>query len=105
MNKRGFQRVGCTLAVTLHPLDGSRLRHHHITDLGLGGCYLETHDPAAYGTEFSIDLELPGGSVVQCNALVVRTGPSGMGLRFLDLEGPALQKLAQFVEQELAKNG
>ncbi len=55
-------------------------------DISLGGMFVETSDPPAFGTEVIVELTLPGQAASFILLGVVRwTHPDGMGIQFRTL--------------------
>lgn len=54
-----------------------------LSDLGLGGCYVETLAQVAVGTELSFEIQLPTGFWMPLHGTIVYHQPSiGFGVRF-----------------------
>jgi predicted HAD superfamily Cof-like phosphohydrolase len=85
--KPGEQRVGAGI----------------VTDISLGGCYLQTVVQLSQGTLVSLELQteqhLPAIAVEAAIVRVVR--PTGVGLEFLRLSEPEQERFSQFIRQLL----
>jgi PilZ domain len=57
-----------------------------ISDIGLGGCYMESLAPVAIGEEVRFEIQLPTGGRMPLRGEVVHHQPNlGFGLRFASL--------------------
>lgn len=74
-----------------------------VSDISLGGCYLQTATPASEGTMLSLELQTGENTpAIPVEAAIVRTArPSGVGLEFLHLDEAAQERLSQLVRQLL----
>ena len=78
----------------IHPtaswsLPGGPRNTSHCRDISLGGCFLETATPPAFGAAVIVFLELPGlrddagaPTVAAVSSTVRWTTPTGMGVQF-----------------------
>lgn len=57
----------------------------HAADISAGGMFVETDRPVAVGTELTIKFTVAGHPMVECKGRVVRHGPNGMGIQFVDI--------------------
>lgn len=80
--------------------------------IGLGGCFLETNEPCALGTELKVRFQLPALEVMlELEARVVYVRPRredtqqargpGMGLKFKDVGDIARDTLRTYIEEHL----
>ena len=72
-----------------------------VTDIALGGCYLQTVVQLSEGTLLSLELQTAENApAIAVEAAIVRSvRPTSVGLEFLRLNGPAQERLSQFVYQ------
>jgi hypothetical protein len=81
--KRQFQRARIDVPVEF-TLRGSELKVPGVAkDISVGGMFIETTSPAAFGSGVRVGLELPGHTGPMLVAATVRwTNASGMGVQF-----------------------
>jgi hypothetical protein len=74
-----------------------------VSDVSLGGCYLQTAIPTSEGTLLSLELQTGAHTpAIPVEAAIVRTArPGGVGLEFLHLDEAAQARLSQLVRQLL----
>ncbi len=68
----------------------------YVSNLSQGGAFIRTARPHTVGTELLLEMRLPGGTVLDAPATVVRADAAGMGVRFrLDEAGE--EKLGEVI--------
>jgi predicted HAD superfamily Cof-like phosphohydrolase len=74
-----------------------------VTDLSLGGCYLQTSARLCEGALVALELQVVDQSpALAVEAAIVRSvRPSGVGLEFLRVSEPEHERLSQFLRQRL----
>lgn len=79
-----------------------------ITNMSVGGAFIETSEPLPIDAELDLHLQLPGDSeIMSIDACVVWTksvccaASAGMGIQFKKILPKHQQKLAAFIEQSL----
>jgi hypothetical protein len=74
-----------------------------ISDLSLGGCYIETLGQVTIGEEISFDIQLPTQNWMPLRGKVIYHFPNmGFGVQFLDLselESNVLENLIEYARQ------
>jgi hypothetical protein len=97
--RRNAERVPLTLEVHWEGLSGQRTAR--ISDLSLGGCYIESLGHVIIGETIVFDILLPTGRVLPVRGEVVYHLPTlGFGVRFVgvtDLERTLLANLIDYV--------
>ncbi len=101
---RGLPRVPVQAAVRVL---GPRPRGFwQMRNLSRGGAYVEAPRPVRPGAELRIEFEVPGiegrfrpSARVAWARAPGRGGPPGMGLHFLELDGPSARRLGRYVAQ------
>ena len=79
---RQYSRKNLTSSVAFQFGEGPRV-DAECHDVSLGGMYIETSAPAAYGTALSVFLKLPGlKEETRIQAIVRWWKPTGMGVQF-----------------------
>ncbi len=76
-----------------------------------GGVFIKTDTPAALGTQVNLEFELPGGAgTIKAIGRVTHVQeerdslePSGMGVRFEELDADARQRINDFVRRLRSK--
>jgi hypothetical protein len=83
-NTRLNERYTLPLEVHWESLSG---RHEaRISDISLGGCYMESLAPVSVGEEIHFEIQLPTGGRMPLRGEVVHEQPNvGFGLRFINL--------------------
>ena len=74
-----------------------------VTDLSLGGCYMQTFVQLSQGTLVSLELQTEQHTpAIAVEAAIVRiVRPTGVGLEFLRLSEPEHERFSQFIRQLL----
>ena len=101
-NRRGYPRLSCCVAVELEVEGNATILMGKVTDVSIGGCYVETNTLPATTTRvkvaFSTDLE-----ALEIEAAVVRNNPGvGFGLKFDDAvlgSRETVKQILTFVER------
>ena len=80
-DRRQSARAKCSIAAELHPV-GQPVIWCKVSDLGLGGCFVEMPIPLRVDTEFEVALWL-GETKLRLKGEVASTSPGfGIGVRF-----------------------
>jgi hypothetical protein len=80
-NRRRVPRYSCTGTVEIYR-DGKRCGWGTVSEIGRGGCYIETGQPLPVGTAVQLRLAM-GSAVLEITARVVWNTPQvGMGMHF-----------------------
>jgi PilZ domain len=94
-NRRADHRLGINLRVRWDGISGQN--ESRISDISLGGCYVDSLSRADLGEVVNLELELPSGKWLQLQGEVTTFQEGvGFGLRFVSLseeEKAALQQL------------
>jgi len=74
-----------------------------VTDISLGGCYMQTFVQLSQGTLVSLELQTEQHTpAIAVEAAIVRiVRPAGVGLEFLRLSEPEHERFSQFIRQLL----
>ena len=110
-SKRRHPRVKTNLQVSVRSADGNSATAQKISNISLGGVFLEMEDPWGFGTEMTLEFRLPAApSVIKCRGFVVwstKTSPErgeghqGCGVRLMDIDISSMRVLANYIEKEL----
>jgi c-di-GMP-binding flagellar brake protein YcgR len=106
VDRRQFARLSTKLPTTfaedIKPGE-QRAGEGVVTDLSLGGCYLQTVVQLSKGTLLSLELQTEQyTSPIAVEAAIVRiVRPTGVGLEFLRLSESEQERLSQFLQQSL----
>jgi hypothetical protein len=96
-DKRRHKRVPIFLDVRWEGLSGHNTAR--ITDLSLGGCYVETIGQSAQGEVIRFEIKLKDGSWLPVQGIVMYQFPlMGFGVRFTPLSVEAHNEIAALVE-------
>lgn len=83
-NNRRDERYSLPLEVYWESLSGKH--QARISDISLGGCYLESIAPVAISEQIHFEIQLPTGGRMPLRGEVVHLHPNlGFGLRFVSL--------------------
>lgn len=82
VEKRGHPRTGIATVVTCHRKDGTSFEGRS-KDISIGGMYLESTEPVAFGAELTIEVTLPRTKgALKLPAVVRWTDKTGFGVQF-----------------------
>ena len=95
--RRQHQRVPLLLDVVW---EGGAGRYEvHTTDVGMGGCFIDSLGQVTVGEALYFKLRLPGGRWVEFRGKVASAFPNiGFGVRFLNMSEEARASIAQLLE-------
>jgi predicted HAD superfamily Cof-like phosphohydrolase len=95
-------RIPTTFAQELKPGE-HRVGEGVVTNISLGGCYLQTVVQLSQGSLVSLELQTePQTPAIAVEAAIVRmVRPTGVGLEFLRLSEPERERFSQFIRQLL----
>jgi predicted HAD superfamily Cof-like phosphohydrolase len=95
-------RIPTTFAEDIKPGE-QRVGEGVVTDISLGGCYMQTFVQLSQGTLVSLELqtEQPTQAIAVEAAIVRIVRPTGVGLEFLRLSEPEHERFGQFIRQLL----
>lgn len=101
--RRSSQRI--SLEMWVEQTVGKELYFQHAANLSQGGIFLERTIPHPTGTVVNLRFTLPGDDKpISVRGEIVNTGTDGeelgMGVRFLELEASASERIRRFVERE-----
>src|SRR5579871_89387 len=96
--QRRHDRVECSIEARWQGLSGSRKAK--ITDLGVGGCFIESIATASFAEYITLDLNLDNEIWFSLRGEVIYSLPSiGFGLRFLDLTRAEQELVKELIEE------
>jgi Tfp pilus assembly protein PilZ len=97
IEKRQHERISLPLEVHLESLSGKYAAR--LTDLSLGGCYIETLALVSVGERVRFEVHLPTARRLLLKGEVIYHQPTlGFGVCFVDLSDVDREMLAQIVE-------
>ena len=85
------------------PMDGTwdgaaGTGHGRVTDLGMGGCFIDARTPAGVGQRLAVTLSSPDSPPVRVDAEVVYVDTvAGFAVRFVDVAAETQEALASFL--------
>ncbi len=86
MELRRHHRVPFTEAVVFSKKGSDARSQGHSTDISLGGMFIETQSPEAFGTDVVVHVHVPGEPSAYALPAIVRwVAPDGMGVQFGNL--------------------
>jgi len=106
---RAHPRVKVRIAVKVRTTNGAPVNVGQIHNISLGGVFIESDQPVAFGTDLDVEFALPSG-VIRCKGFVVwstKTGTPqskgfpGMGVRLAQIGVQEMRHLAAFIEDQL----
>jgi tetratricopeptide (TPR) repeat protein len=99
-NRRKYPRIRASKEMRVRWKSDGKTRASRLEDVGLGGLYLHTVNPANQGTTIDLILDLPTGQV-SARAIVRRSTPAkGMGLQFVLMTPDDRAKLNRYLAVE-----
>lgn len=96
-NTRKHERITVPLEVRWEGISGQYTTR--ISDLSLGGCYVESLAQVSVGERLRFEIRLPTGRWMQLHGEVVYHQPTiGFGVHFTELSEPERELLASLIE-------
>lgn len=108
--RRAHPRVPTSVTVTIRVPGGGDFTANRLTNISLGGVFIDMDEPLAFGTEVSLEFVLPvKAKTIQCRGLVVWTskhseaseGKRGIGVRLMEIGIADMRVLADYIERSL----
>lgn len=98
MELRRHHRVPFTETVVFQKKGSEARAQGQSTDISLGGMYIETKEPQAFGTEVLLHVHVPGEPAAFVLPAIVRwTAPDGMGVQFGNLGARETHTITELV--------
>jgi uncharacterized protein (TIGR02266 family) len=111
MTDEGDRRIGSRIPVEMWVEESTdhELYFQRSANISSGGIYLENTIPHPIGTVVSLSFTLPGDTQrVSVKGEIVNaaeSGQLGMGIKFVQLDDAARERIKVFVAREAAKDG
>ncbi len=97
-NRRSYPRMKCRVTIELHPTNGSGPVLGNLTDVSLGGCFVETSAILPAGTGLNLVFSMDDGKL-QAQGTVIRIDPgTGIAVHFDDISRENHEKIPQILE-------
>ena len=97
-DRRLHARMKCRVTIELHPETGDGQMLGNLTDLSMGGCYVETTAILTPGTKIKLVFSLDDGNL-DAAGYVARMDPgSGIAVQFKELNREAKEKMYRILE-------
>jgi len=97
-NRRLYTRMKCRVTIEIQPLDRDAPILGNLTDVSLGGCFVETSAILARDTKLKLNFSLDDGKL-QAEGSVVRIDPGiGMAIIFKDMNREERQQMQRILE-------
>ncbi len=97
-DRRLHARMKCRVTIELHPETGDGQMLGNLTDLSMGGCYVETSAILTPGTKIKLVFSLEDGNL-DAQGYVARMDPgSGIAVQFKELNREAKEKMYRILE-------
>jgi diguanylate cyclase (GGDEF)-like protein/putative nucleotidyltransferase with HDIG domain len=97
-DRRLHARMKCRVTIELHPETGDGQMLGNLTDLSMGGCYVETTAILTPGTKIKLVFSLEDGNL-DAEGYVARMDPgSGIAVQFKELNREAKEKMYRILE-------
>jgi diguanylate cyclase (GGDEF)-like protein/putative nucleotidyltransferase with HDIG domain len=97
-DRRLHARMKCRVTIELHPEAGGGQMLGNLTDLSMGGCYVETSAILTPGTKIKLVFSLEDGNL-DAEGYVARMDPgSGIAVQFKELNREAKEKMYRILE-------
>jgi Tfp pilus assembly protein PilZ len=110
--RRAHPRIETALRVSVKLANGEAVPTGQIRNVSLGGIFIETANPPAFGADLEIAFDLPEGTprTIRCRGFVVWTtktdkrptgGLAGMGVRLSDIGVQEMRALSAFIAKHI----
>jgi diguanylate cyclase (GGDEF)-like protein/putative nucleotidyltransferase with HDIG domain len=97
-NRRLYTRMKCRVTIELQPMDSDAPILANLTDISLGGCFVETSAILARNTKLKLNFSLDGDKL-QTEGAVVRIDPGvGLAVTFKDMNREERQQMQRILE-------
>jgi len=97
-NRRTYPRMKCRLTIEIHPTNGGSPVLGNLTDISLGGCFVETSAILSTGTRLNVVFSIDDGKL-QAEGSVVRIDPgTGIAIQFNDMDRENRGKIPRVLE-------
>jgi diguanylate cyclase (GGDEF)-like protein/putative nucleotidyltransferase with HDIG domain len=97
-NRRTYPRMKCRVTIELRPEDGDSPVFGNLTDISLGGCFVETSAILTPGAKVKLVFSIDDGRM-QAEGSVVRIDPGcGIAIRFNDMGRDEREKMHRVLE-------
>jgi len=97
-DRRLHARMKCRVTIELHPETGDGQMLGNLTDLSMGGCYVETSAILTPGTKIKLVFSLEDGNL-DAEGYVARMDPgSGIAVQFKELNREAKERMYRILE-------
>jgi len=97
-DRRLHARMKCRVTIELHPETGDGQMLGNLTDLSMGGCYVETSAILTPGTKIKLVFSLDDGNL-DAEGYVARMDPgSGIAVQFKELNREAKERMYRILE-------
>jgi diguanylate cyclase (GGDEF)-like protein/putative nucleotidyltransferase with HDIG domain len=97
-NRRLHARLKCRVTIEVHPDTASGPLFANLTDISLGGCYVETSNIVAPGTQLKLIFSVDDGQL-QAAGTVARIDPGmGLAVQFKELNREDKDKMHRILE-------
>lgn len=103
--QRQYIRFSLDLRVRIYDNYGQR-REAGLTQVSIGGCFIDWDDEILVGDEFRMEMPLPDGNFLPlaCKA-IYRFEDMGIGIKFLDISQFEQQFISKIIEKRLEDEG
>jgi len=97
-DRRAHPRVKCRVTIEVHTEAGSVPLFANITDISMGGCYIETSTIVAAGTKIKLAFSMDDPSLT-AEGVVARLDPgSGLAVQFREMNREARERMFKVLE-------
>jgi diguanylate cyclase (GGDEF)-like protein/putative nucleotidyltransferase with HDIG domain len=97
-DRRAHPRMKCRVTIEVHTEAGSVPLFANITDISMGGCYIETSTIVAAGTKIKLAFSMDDPSLT-AEGVVARLDPgSGLAIQFRELNREARERMFKVLE-------
>jgi diguanylate cyclase (GGDEF)-like protein/putative nucleotidyltransferase with HDIG domain len=103
-NRRLHPRLRCNIAVELHPQDSASPVPGNLSNVSLGGCYVETKAPCTRGSNMGLTIRTVEGLLRADGQIVWVDGGYGFAMQFSPLrpeQHEQLLRIMEFVENRM----
>jgi hypothetical protein len=96
--RRAHPRNRCSLSVELHPASGESRAWGRVSDISVGGCFVEMQSPFKAGTQVRLALWIQEKKLWILGKVADSRLGSGVGIQFIEMKNEDRTELNRFVD-------
>ncbi len=103
-NRRVYPRLRCNLAVEFCLKSSSSLKVGNLSNISLGGCYVQTDAPCARGDKVTVSIKADAGPLKADGEIVWADNGYGFAVQFMGGDQQdRLLRIMEFVEKRMMR--